>query len=199
MAKKGKFTSIDEVKYFSKTGVVLDAQNSATTHVHGGGGQNNTPVSISSTTTKHLHIFVRQDNGKEFDTTFDNLGVAVRPGHRVSVVYVGAKNESVGYSTGMLVHDTGRSAVCTTTAESFVQRTNPAVGCLSVVFAPMLFAAAFVVLTGGSSFSSFVGIVGVGAVAYWLYSRKSQSDKLRAQIVDGVEAELEKLRQTRGD
>ena len=79
------------------------------------------------------------------------------------------------------------------------QRTNPAVGCLSVVFAPMLFAAAFVVLTGGSSFSSFGGIVGVVAVAYWLYSRKLQSDKLRAQIVEGVEAELEKLRQTGGD
>lgn len=199
MAKQPKFASIDEAKYFSKTGVVADAQNSATTHVHGGGGQNNTAVSISSTTTKHLHIFVRQDNGKEFDTAFDDLGVAVRPGHRVSVVYVGAKNATVGYATGLLVHDTDRSAVSTDMAESFVRRINPAVGFLIFLFGPLLILGALILLTGSRDIGGPGWLIGIAAVSFWLYSRKSKSDKLRNEIVEGVEAELERLKRPGAD
>jgi hypothetical protein len=192
VAKSDKVSSIDEIKYLTKTGVVLDGQNSTTTHVHGGGGQNNSAVRISSSTTKHLHLFVRQDNGKEFDTTFDNIGVSVRAGHRVSVVYAGPKAREIGYSTGLVVHDTDRSAVCNATADSLVKRMNPLLGVAIFFVAPFVILGILLLLTGNRDAGGFYWVLGVIIVSIYLFARLKRSNSVTHAIVSGVESEIHK-------
>lgn len=183
-----KVKSTGEVKYFTKSGTVLDGQSSATTHVHGGGGQNNSPVHISSSTTRHLHLFVRQDNGKEFDTTFDNIGVAVRAGHRISVVFAMSKNDDGGYATGLVVHDTGRTAICKATANSLVKRFNEWLGLAIGIFLPFMLAYIF----GNQDNWGYFWLFGVICVSIFLFMKKQHGNSVRDAIVGGVQAEIDK-------
>lgn len=183
-----KVKSADEITYFTKSGTVLDGQNSSTTRVFGGGGQNNSPVHISSSTTQHLHLFVRQDDGKEFDTTFDNIGVAVRAGHRVSVIFAMPKNDDGGYATGLVVHDTGRTSICRATANSLVKRFNEWLGLAMGIFLPFVIAAIF----GDWSDWGYFWLFGVLLVSGYLFSRKLHSNSVRDAIVDGVQVEMNK-------
>lgn len=192
MAKSDKVSSIDEIKYFTKTGVVLDSRSSSTTHVHGGGGQNNTAVRISSSTTNHLHLFVRQDNGNEFDTSFDDLGVAVRTGHRVSVIYAGLKESKTGYSTGLVVHDTDRSGVCTNTANSLVKRFNSLLGVAIFIVGPFIILGILLLLTGNRDAGGYYWLFGVAGVSFYLFTKWQHSNSVRDAIVNGVQAEIDK-------
>lgn len=188
MAKSDKASSIDEVEYFTKTGVVLDSRSSSTTHVHGGGGQNNTAVRISSSTTNHLHLFVRQDNGNEFDTRFDDLDVAVRTGHRVSVVYAGLKSSKKGYSTGLVVHDTDRSGTCRNTANSLVKRFNSLIGAAMVIFIPFIIAP----ILGNQDNWGYYWLFCVIGISIFLFTKRKHSDSVRDAIVNGAQAEIDK-------
>lgn len=116
----GKIVSIDDLQTVTKTGVIVSCREWSETQVHGGsaqktshigpeGGSVTLPgVSISSTTRDRLHIFVRPDDGPEFDQTFVNPGVGVREGHTVSIVYV--PNES-GEPVALVNHDTAKSRI----------------------------------------------------------------------------------------
>lgn len=187
-----KVKSSEEVSYFTKSGTVLDSQSSSTTSVHGsGGGQSNRAVHISSTTTKHLHLFVRQDDGKEFDTTFDDIGLAVRTGHRVSVVYAGTKAGNTGYSTGLVVHDTGRNAVCRNTANRLVQRVNGLFGFAIFFIAPFIILGILLLLTGNRDAGGYYWLFGVIGASFYLFTKRQRSNSVRDAIVNGVQAEID--------
>ena len=187
-----KVKSADEITYFTKSGTVLDGQNSSTTRVYGGGGQNNSPVHISSSTTQHLHLFVRQDDGKEFDTTFDNIGVAVRAGHRVSVIFAMPKHDDGGYSTGLVVHDTGRTAVCRNTAEMLVKRFNPLLGVGIFIVAPFIILGILLALTGNRDAGGYYWLFGVIGVSFYLFTKWKHSNSVFHAIVRGVRSEIDK-------
>ena len=188
----GKFKSADDVMYFTKFGNVIDSQNSSTTSVHGGGGQNNTPVRISSITTNHLHLFVRQDNGKEFDTTFDDIGVSVRAGHRVSVIFAGPKAADVGYSAGLVVHDTNRHAVCRNTANMLVKRFNPLLGFTIFFVGPFVILGILLLLTGNRDAGGFYWLLGVAGVSFYLFTKWQHSNSVHKAIISGVQVEIDK-------
>lgn len=80
-----------------------------TSHVGPQGGTITTPsVNITSRVHDRLHVFVRDELGREFDQTFINPGVGVREGHRISIVYVPDEN---GEPLALVNHDTGKSSV----------------------------------------------------------------------------------------
>lgn len=189
MEKFRKVTSVNELEYWTKTGTVIDGQNSSTTRVHGGGGQNNTAVHISSTTTKHLHLFVRQDDGKEFDASFNNSNVAVRAGHRVSVVYVGAKVDDWGRPAALVVHDTDRTAVFPARVEMFISRIEAWAGFLMVVGIALVAGLLFAGLVHSELFVLGFGIGLIGAVIL-MALRKTKNDALAAEVVRALNAKV---------
>lgn len=177
---------------------MVDAQSSSTTSVHGGGGQNNTPVHISSTTTTKLHLFVREDDGTEFDNNFIDSDVAVRTGHRVSVVFVGRKGANSGYAAALAVHATGRTAVFPARVENFIARMEPWLGCLAVVGIAIAAATVFAALVNAELFLVGFGMGLVGAI-FWMFRRKQRHDALVKVIVDTLKVKLrEAIEQEKG-
>lgn len=104
----------------TRSGVVVSCQIWSETHVSGGsasrtsyigpaGGHVTSPdVSITSTTAEKLQVFIREDDGREFDQRFVNPGVGLREGHRVSIVYVPDEN---GQPLALVNHTTGKSRI----------------------------------------------------------------------------------------
>lgn len=73
-------------------GEIVGEKQWSTTHVSGSGGGSTLdgrvdPISISSTTTTHNQIFVQGAEGEERVLRATNADVAVRPGHRVAILY----------------------------------------------------------------------------------------------------------------
>jgi len=115
-----KILSIEDLTTVARTGVVVKVREWSETHVNGGsaqqtsnigpqGGTVTSPeVRISSTVSDRLHVFVRQDDGREFDQTFVNPGVGLREGHRISIVYVPDED---GEPLALINHHTGKSRI----------------------------------------------------------------------------------------
>ena len=130
MAKREKISGMDDLKFVTRTGVVLENQLLSQTHVRGhssgesqyigpdGGHIRPQQISISSSTSEKAHLFIRGDDGREFDVSFVNAGVAAREGNRVSLVYCGTQAESAEQITAddhwisaFINHSTGKSRI----------------------------------------------------------------------------------------
>jgi hypothetical protein len=75
------------------TGEVVDEKKWSTTQVSGGGGgynvgsgQNN-PVTISSVSHTHDQFFLKNESGQEMAVEAVDAGLAIRKGHRVTVIW----------------------------------------------------------------------------------------------------------------
>ena len=116
----GKIVSIEDLTSVTRTGVVVKVREWSETHVSGGsakqtthigpeGGTVTTPgVSVTSRVHDRLHVFVREDGGREFDQTFINPGVGLREGHRISILYVPDEH---GEPLALINHDTDKSRI----------------------------------------------------------------------------------------
>ncbi len=114
------------------------SRTSVSTHTstQTGGYQPSTTTRVSLHSSEQLRIFVRQENGKEFEASFDEPGFGVREGHKVSVVFAGDK--SVGYPAGLVNHSTDNSkAFQDVVAETVVQKPNQLIGCAALVAFPI--------------------------------------------------------------
>ena len=97
----------------SFTGEVLEEKKWSTTQVSGSGGGYNAgsgqanPVSFSSTTSTHDQFFLRGDDGQEKAVELVNASVALRKGHRISVLWGVIKGNERGLYLAVYNHTTG--------------------------------------------------------------------------------------------
>ena len=124
-------------KIVTRTGNVLENQTLSRTHVHGhssaesqyigphGGHIESPKISISSTTSEKVNLFIRGDDDREFEVGFIDPGIAVREGNRISILYCGKNSESVDeiisndhWISAIINHSTGKSRI-------FEQRIRP--------------------------------------------------------------------------
>jgi len=132
MAGSARIGSIDEARVTVRTGTVLDAQTSQrtrlNTHTTTRGdvatGQVLSDTSVSSTSSEQIRVFIREDGGREFEAVATNVGFGFRPGHRVSVIYLGTQQDNAPDPVAIINHSTGASSIF----ESDVKRrvTEPA-------------------------------------------------------------------------
>lgn len=111
MAKQHTIRDIDDLEFRTRSGEVVGSQNWSETKLHGtssggsgyvgpqGGHVAAPSVSVYSTTKEQLRLFIRGEDGKEFDIQMHNLPFGVREGHRVAIVY--AKNVAGTSWTGV--------------------------------------------------------------------------------------------------
>lgn len=76
----------------------------------------------STTTTYHLALFVRADDGRELQERFVDLPLAVRSGNRVVIVYGGDTRSRLGVAVAVLNMDTHDVAVDTRQAQGIASR-----------------------------------------------------------------------------
>lgn len=178
-------TSIDQLDLFVRSGIVVKSETGYSTQVHGRGGANSDVV-ISSKTTEHLRIFVAEPDGGEFTASFDNLGIAVREGNRVSVVHAGNKAGRSGYAIALVNHDTRQDAIEKETIGRVMSVYH--FGCLAMVglFALMLMAVLAV--------PPFGTVVAVAIAWGWWALRVAPKRKLGAAILARIEEEVRRLR-----
>ncbi len=100
------------------TGEVVGADKSSTMQVHGGGGggtghivgghgyTTTSPVSVTSTTTIHDQIFLRDSAGKERSFQLSNFNVACRDGHKLSILWAKRKGKERGPFFRVINHTT---------------------------------------------------------------------------------------------
>jgi hypothetical protein len=95
-------------------GEVVEEKKWATTQVMGSGGGFNagsgqpSPVTISSSTTTHDQFFLRGDDGREQAFELANAGLALRKGHRMSVLWGTIKGNSSGTYLAVYNHTTSQ-------------------------------------------------------------------------------------------
>jgi len=101
------------IEFHTFTGVVLEEKKWTTTQVSGGGGGYNVgsghqnPVTISSSTTTHSQFFLRDDAGQERAFEITDFNVAVRQGHRVTVLWGIIQGNPNGPYLAVCNHTTG--------------------------------------------------------------------------------------------
>jgi len=185
MKKREKISSIDDLKIITRTGIVLENQTMSQTHVHGhsddkrqyigpqGGHIESPKVSISSTTSEKSHLFIRQDDGREFEVSFVNAGVAAREGNRVSIVYCGKKAESVEEITSndhwisaFINHSTGKSRVYEPRVRQLAKPTPTAPWIIRMI-APALIVASLPLFVASIYFGFKWHVEFVEWIAFW--------------------------------
>jgi hypothetical protein len=106
--------STGQVGLWAVTGQVVGEKKWSTTAVSGGGGGGLilggdgfiSRTRITSHTSIHDQIFVRTDDGGELPVELTNVNLAVRVGHRITVVWGIRKGKERGPYLGLYVHDT---------------------------------------------------------------------------------------------
>lgn len=110
-------------RLYAQIGTVVDDRRWSETRVHGkssGGGGYVGPqgghvaapeMSVSSTVTNQMQLFLVGEDGKEFDLQFHDIPVGIRAGHRVGVIY--AENLQTGRvkSVALVNMTTGKSTI----------------------------------------------------------------------------------------
>lgn len=185
--KDHKLKSADDIYMFSRTGVVMGAVNWSDTYVSGGGGANNTNVSVSSNVVQRQKFFIRDADGRE--TEVNDAGLGVRDGHVVTVVYCGS--QSVGDKMGWHVLYANQ-----TTGNSTFERSN--IATLSGQLTGCLLALAWIVVAACviSLFSPLL-ILGLpigGFIGFWLFNSSKKSKTLARAIEAAARREVESAR-----
>ena len=125
-------TSIDDLHLFATSGRVMDVQRHTRTHVttttdnvyvHPDSYQSRTPSTTTTvSTTDHLTLFVRIDDGRELQESFVDLPLAVRSGSRVGIVYGGDTRSRLGVAVAVVNMDTRDVAVDTLRVRGIASR-----------------------------------------------------------------------------
>ena len=127
-----RIASTDDLHLFAAFGRVTDAQRHTTTHVttttdnvyvHPDSYQSRAPSTTTTvTTTQHLALSISTDDGRELQEHFVDLRLAVRPGHRVAIVYGGDTRSRQGVAVAVVNLDTREVAVDTRQARAIASR-----------------------------------------------------------------------------
>lgn len=197
MADVGTIKSIDQLYMFTKVGTIAGSQNwsetsiSTTTTTSGGGGYMHqgsgfiSPASSSTTTssstTEQLRLFIREDDGDEFEAKFSEPGFGVREGHRVTVVYAGDQASRAGYPMALANHSTNQSKIFTQRAKWIIKPVGQTMGCAAV--------GAFVILAVGLGAVAGVAGVIVAAAPLGLLLYKLRQNVLLANSISEAVAE----------
>ena len=80
------------------------------------------PTTTTVSTTHHLALFVRTDDGRELQERFVDLPLAVRSGNRVAIVYGGDTRSRLGVAVAVVNMDTHDVAVDTRQAQGIASR-----------------------------------------------------------------------------
>lgn len=186
--KDHKITTIDELHVFSRTGVVSGCSTWSETRVYGGGGANNTNVSISSSVREKQRYFIVDKDGDE--TEINDSGLSVRDGQVVTAVYCGRKNDSnYGFQMGYHNHNTGNSSYVTSSIESLTGKPKKS----------MLYWGIFLALFSLVSTAMFIVFfpitAGLAALLIYLWvTRTSRSKVLIAQVRTAIDRQIEESR-----
>lgn len=201
MADVGTIQSIDQLYMFTKVGTIAGSQNwsetsiSTTTTTSGGGGYmhqgsgfispSSSRTTTSSSTTEQLRLFIREDDGDEFEAKFSEPGFGVREGHRVTVVYAGDQGSQRGYPMALVNHSTNKSKVFTQRAGWLVKQIGQAMGCAAV-------GAFFVLAVILGMVAGIIGIIIAAAPLGFLLHKHRQNVALAKSISDAVSEEMHK-------
>lgn len=98
------------------TGTVLEASKNMETKVSGSGGGGGSfggtgatrPVRITSKTTVHDQIFLKDVNGMEHSYQLTDFHLACREGNEISVIEAKKGNSQKGYPVGVANHSTNK-------------------------------------------------------------------------------------------
>lgn len=186
MSDPSRITSIDQLHLFTRGGTVVKSETGYSTQVHGHGGANNSNVFVSSSTTEHLRIFVAEADGDEFTASFEDLGIGVREGNRVSIIHAGNKALRSGYPIALVNHDTHQYAIQKSTVNRVMSVYK--FGCLAIIgiFALLLMALL--------AFPPFGTVVAIAIALVWWSRRVAPKRKLAADILARVEEEAQRIR-----
>jgi len=123
MSDVGKIASLDQLYVFERSGTVAALQHWVETNttvtttggsgtvVNGTGNISGPSTTTHTSSTEMVRIFVREDDGGEFEASLPDLGFGVREGHRVSIVHAGDQASRRGYPIAVVNHTTGKSKV----------------------------------------------------------------------------------------
>lgn len=119
MTGSAKIEAIEDARITVRTGTVLDSQTSQRTHISArttsrgdmATGQVHNDTVVSSSASELTRFFVQEDGGREFEANATNAGFGFRSGHRVSVLYVGTRQDDDPNPVGVINHSTGASRI----------------------------------------------------------------------------------------
>jgi len=143
------------IDLFTFHGEVLEEKKWATTQVSGSGGGINTgsgqpsPVTITSSSTTHDQFFLRGDDGHEEAFEFANAGLALRKGHRMSVLWGTIKGNNSGTYLAVYNHTTSRLSEIPDSINNLAVPPMPRavlIGYVAGVFAICFYGLGFIVL-----------------------------------------------------
>ena len=176
------------IDLYTFTGEVADEKKWATTHVSGGGGgynvgsgQNN-PVTISSQTTTHDQFFIRDEAGKEMAFEMANTGLALRKGHRVTVLWGIIKGNDRGPNIAVYNHTTDNLTLIQSSITS-----------LAIPPTPFSITIAYFV----SIFATCLYGLGLIALIALIVYRSGQKKQLLATFRPAVDAAVAQIRNQR--
>jgi hypothetical protein len=146
----------------SASGVVLSEKKWTTTQISGGGGggyvQNGsgyvTQNPIQSTTTTHDQLLVKVEDGSEHAVQIAGANLAVREGHRVSLIWGISRGKSTGPYVGIYNHDT--------------RQMNPIEQQFRALIGPKPFAARWLVVYGVLLVLCFTPLAGLSFLGFFL-------------------------------
>lgn len=216
MTDVGKIASLDQLYVFERRGTVAALQHWVETNttvtttggsgtvVNGTGNISGPSTTTHTSSTEMVRLFVREDDGGEFEASLPDLGFGVREGHRVSIVHAGDQASRRGYPIAVVNHTTGKSKVLASRV-SWLSR--DALGCawfgvtffgamvLSVSLAEALIYMIHplnALLAGIIGTLTWIGgpIVAIGA----LMSANKKRKRLRQGILARLEQEVERVR-----
>lgn len=169
------------------SGEVVEEKKWSTTQVTGGGGgynvgsgQNN-PVTISSVSSTHDQFFLKDQNGKEMAVEMTNAGLALRKGHRVTVLWGVIRGQERGPYLAVFNHTTNNLTMF-----------DSAIGGLACRPAPALVTLAWIACFFGICLYG-LGIVGMVILFVTGRNRKKRNQQLFDTFkaaVDGAVAEI---------
>lgn len=193
MADAGRIETIDQLCLFTKVGTIAGSQNwsettfRSTTTSNGGGNFSpaSTSTTTSSSTAEQLRLFVRSDNGDEFEAKFSEPGFGVREGHRVSIVYAGSQAEQSGYAMALANHSTSQSKVFAERSRLIVDGVGQVRGCLLLI-SPIF------ILIFLASFLGALALIPAAIPVIWVVQKARKSHALAKRVTAAVTEELQK-------
>jgi len=167
------------------TGEVVDEKMWTTTQVISSGGNYNVgsgqhnPVSISSSSTTHDQFFLKDENGQEMAADLGGTGVAIRKGHRVTLIWGMVHGQERGPFLAVHNHSMGAPAYIDSAIQSLVGPTAPGWSVIAWFFSIL-----------GICFYG-VGFIGVIVLVVMGRSRKRQARENSAILKSAVGKLLE--------
>lgn len=141
--------------------------------------------SIHISNTDVTRLFIRDDNGQEFDTELLNTSVVAREGHRVSCVYAAHNNKD--YGVAFINHSTGRSQI-------FDKNLNPLLGIYNMGGCCLMVVISLVSIFVMPVYAAVVIFLGVPAgILVDTLRNKSRREARRQEILARIRNEVQRI------